>query len=55
VQIAGEVKDFNQRISSSAKKSRNGCLHPQYALSAGSMAIEDAGLKITKRMPIASA
>lgn len=46
VQIAGEVKDFNPEDFIERKEIKKMDVFIQYALSAGSMAIEDAGLKI---------
>jgi 3-oxoacyl-[acyl-carrier-protein] synthase II len=46
VQIAGEVKDFNAEDFIERKEIKKMDVFIQYALSAGSMAIEDAGLKI---------
>jgi 3-oxoacyl-[acyl-carrier-protein] synthase II len=48
VQIAGEVKDFNAEDFIERKEIKKMDVFIQYALSAGSMAIEDAGLKITE-------
>jgi 3-oxoacyl-[acyl-carrier-protein] synthase II len=48
VQIAGEVKDFNPEDFIERKEIKKMDVFIQYALSAGSMAIEDAGLKITE-------
>ena len=48
VQIAGEVKDFNAENFIERKEIKKMDVFIQYALSAGSMAIEDAGLKITE-------
>jgi 3-oxoacyl-[acyl-carrier-protein] synthase II len=47
VQIAGEVKDFTPEDFIERKEIKKMDVFIQYALSAGSMAIEDAGLKIT--------
>jgi 3-oxoacyl-[acyl-carrier-protein] synthase II len=47
VQIAGEVKDFNPEDFIERKEIKKMDVFIQYALSAGSMAIEDAGMKIT--------
>jgi 3-oxoacyl-[acyl-carrier-protein] synthase II len=47
VQIAGEVKDFNPEDFIERKEIKKMDVFIQYALSAGSMAIEDAGLRIT--------
>jgi len=43
VQIAGEVKDFNPEDFIERKEIKKMDVFIQYALSAGSMAIEDAG------------
>ena len=48
VQIAGEVKDFNPEDFIERKEIKKMDVFIQYALSAGSMAIEDAGMKITE-------
>jgi 3-oxoacyl-[acyl-carrier-protein] synthase II len=48
VQIAGEVKDFNAEDFIERKEIKKMDVFIQYALSAGSMAIEDAGMKITE-------
>jgi 3-oxoacyl-[acyl-carrier-protein] synthase II len=48
VQIAGEVKDFNPEDFIERKEIKKMDVFIQYALSAGSMAMEDAGLKITE-------
>jgi 3-oxoacyl-[acyl-carrier-protein] synthase II len=48
VQIAGEVKDFNAEDFIERKEIKKMDVFIQYALSAGSMAIEDAELKITE-------
>jgi 3-oxoacyl-[acyl-carrier-protein] synthase II len=48
VQIAGEVKDFNAEDFIERKEIKKMDVFIQYALCAGSMAIEDAGLKITE-------
>ena len=48
VQIAGEVKDFNPEDFIERKEIKKMDVFIQYALSAGSMAIEDAELKITE-------
>src|SRR5919204_5637726 len=47
-QLAGEVKDFNPEDFIERKEIKKMDVFIQYALSAGSMAIEDAGLKITE-------
>jgi 3-oxoacyl-[acyl-carrier-protein] synthase II len=47
VQIAGEVKDFDPEDFIERKEIKKMDVFIQYALSAGSMAIEDAELKIT--------
>ncbi len=48
VQIAGEVKDFNPEDFIERKELKKMDVFIQYALGAGSMAIEDSGLKITE-------
>jgi 3-oxoacyl-[acyl-carrier-protein] synthase II len=48
VQIAGEVKDFNPEDFIERKEIKKMDVFIQYALSAGSMAIEDAGMRITE-------
>ena len=48
VQIAGEVKDFNPEDFIERKEIKKMDVFIQYALSAGSMAIENAGMKITE-------
>ena len=48
VQIAGEVKDFDPEDFIERKEIKKMDVFIQYALSAGSMAIEDAGMKITE-------
>jgi 3-oxoacyl-[acyl-carrier-protein] synthase II len=48
VQIAGEVKDFNPEDFIERKEIKKMDVFIQYALSAGSMAVEDAGMKITE-------
>jgi 3-oxoacyl-[acyl-carrier-protein] synthase II len=48
VQIAGEVKDFNPEDFIERKEIKKMDVFIQYALSAGSMAIEDAGMKISE-------
>jgi 3-oxoacyl-[acyl-carrier-protein] synthase II len=48
VQIAGEVKDFNPEDFIERKEIKKMDVFIQYALGAGSMAIADAGLKITE-------
>ncbi|MBI3327114.1 MAG: beta-ketoacyl-ACP synthase II [Nitrospinae bacterium] len=46
-QIAGEVKDFSPEDFIEHKEIKKMDIFIQYALAAGSMAVEDAGLKIT--------
>ena len=48
VQIAGEVKDFNPEDFIDRKEIKKMDVFIQYALGAGSMAIDDSGLKITE-------
>jgi 3-oxoacyl-[acyl-carrier-protein] synthase II len=48
VQIAGEVRDFTPEDFIERKEIKKMDVFIQYALSAGSMAIEDAGMKITE-------
>jgi 3-oxoacyl-[acyl-carrier-protein] synthase II len=48
VQIAGEVKDFNPEDFIDRKEIKKMDVFIQYALGAGSMAIENSGLKITE-------
>lgn len=47
VQVAGEVKDFNPEDFIERKEIKKMDLFIQYALGAGVMAMEDAGLKVT--------
>jgi 3-oxoacyl-[acyl-carrier-protein] synthase II len=48
VQIAGEVKDFNPEDFIERKEIKKMDVFIQYALGAGTMAVENAGLKITE-------
>jgi 3-oxoacyl-[acyl-carrier-protein] synthase II len=48
VQMAGEVKDFNPEDFIERKEVKKMDVFIQYALGAGTMAVEDAGLKITE-------
>jgi 3-oxoacyl-[acyl-carrier-protein] synthase II len=48
VQIAGEVRDFNPEEFIERKEIKKMDIFIQYALGAGTMAVEDAGLKISE-------
>src|SRR5918999_5252065 len=48
VQVAGEVKDFNPEDFIERKEIKKMDIFIQYALGAGIMAVEDAGLTITE-------